>query len=141
MLGPLAGQIVHGEGPVHVEEVARRIAASFGKEKAGARILAATKSALRFAQRNSPELFSDGFFWFTEGQAENPPVRDRSGESGATLKAAHISMLEVRAALDIAREDNAGGENAELVRTAARLLGFRRVGSDLQVRLTHGLKV
>ena len=141
VLGPLAGQIVHGEGPVHVEEVARRIAASFGKEKAGARILAATKSALHFAQRNSPELLSDGIFWFTREQAESPPVRDRSAESGATLKAANISMLEVQAALDIAREDNAGGEDAELVRTAARLLGFRRVGSDLQARLTHGLKV
>src|ERR1700722_16005121 len=46
-------------------------------------------------------------------------------------KAANISLLEIRAAIQIAREDNAGGDDAELIRTAARLLGFRRVGSDL----------
>ena len=68
-----------------------------------------------------------------------PPVRDRSAESGATLKAANISMLEIEAALRIARDDNAGGADPDLIRSAARLLGFRRVGSDLQERLAAGL--
>lgn len=81
----------------------------------------------------------DGDFWFTVEQSENPPVRDRSAEEGATLKASSISMLEIRAALGIARDDNGGGEAADLVRTAARLLGFRRVGPDLQARIAAGL--
>lgn len=66
-------------------------------------------------------------------------MRDRSAESGATLKAGAIPLIEIRAALRIAREDNAGGGDADLVRTAARLLGFRRVGSDLQARLAEAL--
>ena len=139
VLADLAGRIVAAEGPIHVEEIARRIAASFGKDKAGSRILAAARQALLRAQSVDPNLLSEGEFWFKRAQRDAPPVRDRSAESGATLKAASISMLEIRAALAQAHADNAGGSVADLVRTAARLLGFRRVGSDLQERLSSGL--
>ena len=134
-LADLAKRIVSAEGPIHVEEVARRIAACFGKEKAGSRILAATEAALLRAQSLDRDFLSDGTFWLTRDQLDSPPVRDRSAESGATLKAAYISPLEIEAALAIARNDNAGGDDADLIRTAARLLGFRRVGPDLQVRI------
>jgi hypothetical protein len=139
-LAELAGRIVQAEGPIHQDEVARRIAASFGKEKAGSRIMAATLAALGTAQRKDGDLRSDGAFWFTRAQAEAPPVRDRSAESGATIKAASISALEIRAALALARDDNAGGDGPELIRTAARLMGFRRVGPDLQARMAEGLE-
>lgn len=139
-LGPLAQRIVEAEGPILTDEVARRIAACFGREKAGRRILAAARQALVSQARLSAELHGDGDFWFTSEQRDSPPVRDRSEEYGATLKAEAISMLEIRAALAIARGDNAGGADADIIRTAARLLGFRRVGSDLQVRLASGLE-
>lgn len=139
MLADLAQRIVAAEGPIHIEEASRRLAACFGKEKAGARILTATQRALLHAQANSSGLLSDGTFWYTREQAEIPPVRDRSAENGATLKAANISMLEIKAALTIARNDNAGGTDDDLIRSAARLLGFRRVGSDLQARLGAAL--
>ena len=138
-LAELASRIIQMEGPIHQEEVARRIAASFGKEKAGSRIVSATVSALRYAQKADTNLLSDGSFWFTRGQADDTPVRDRSAESGATIKAGAISMLEIEAALRIARNDNAGGDEPTLVRTAARMLGFRRVGPDLQARITSGV--
>lgn len=138
-LAELADRVVRAEGPIHYEEVARRIAASFGKEKAGSRIVTATQSALKTAQRRAEDVLTDGTFWFTRSQSEDPPVRDRSAESGATIKAASVSPLEIEAALRLARDDNAGGDGPVLVRTAARLLGFRRVGSDLQARITAGL--
>lgn len=101
--------------------------------------MSATLAALDAAQRKADDLLGDGTFWFTRDQSERPPVRDRAGESGATIKASVISMLEIEAALRIARDDNAGGDGPDLVRTAARLLGFRRVGPDLQARLASGL--
>jgi hypothetical protein len=82
---------------------------------------------------------TEAHFWFTRRQSEAPPVRDRSGEEGATLKASSISMLEIRAAIQIARTDNAGGGDTDLIRATARLLGFHRVGSELQARLAQGL--
>ena len=136
MLAQLVARIVEAEGPVHLEEVARRVAASFGKEKAGGRILAATLRALR----TSPDLRVDEDFWFTPAQGEAPPVRDRSAETGPTLKAGAISAMEIRAALGVAREDNAGGTDADLIRTAARLMGFRRVGPELQARVADVLR-
>lgn len=140
-LAELADRIVRAEGPIHQDEVARRIAASFGKEKAGSRIVAATLAALKVAQRSAPDLLGHDLFWFTRAQSDTPPVRDRSAESGATIKASSISMLEIEAALRIARDDNAGGARPELVRTAARLLGYRRVGTDLQARIASGVEL
>ncbi|MBC9033011.1 DUF3320 domain-containing protein [Sphingomonas sp. JC676] len=135
----VARRIVDAEGPIHIEEAARRIAACYGKEKAGSRILTATRLALKYAQSRNADLLSDGTFWFNRAQAGAPPVRDRSSESGATLKAASISMLEIAAAIAIGRDDNAGGDDADIIRTAARLLGFRRVGPDLQARIAAAL--
>ena len=139
-LADLAHRIVVAEGPIHVEEVARRIAACYGKDRAGSRILDATRAALTRAQSQRAELRSDGLFWFTRAQGDAPPVRDRSAESGATLKADSIASIEIDAALKLAHNDNAGGEAADLVRTAARLLGFRRVGPDLQARIAGRLE-
>jgi hypothetical protein len=139
ILASLAARIVAAEGPIHVEEIARRIAACFGKERVGSRILAVTQSALLQAKSADRELTSDGDFWFTRGQAAAPAVRDRSAETGATLKASNISMLEIGAAVAIARDDNAGGCDEDLIRTTARLMGFKRVGSDLYARIGSGL--
>jgi hypothetical protein len=139
MLANLARKIVDAEGPIHVEEIARRVASCFGQEKVGSRILTATPAALSLARSRNIDLLSDSIFWYTRGQADAPPVRDRSAESGATLKASSISMLEIQAAFKIARDDNAGGDDDDLVRTVARLLGFKRVGPDLQARIAEGL--
>jgi hypothetical protein len=135
VLAELVWKIVEAEGPIHIDEAARRVSASYGKEKAGARIIKATRRALLLAQNKYSDLTSEDNFWFTRDQSISPPVRDRSAENGATLKATAISKLEIREALRLAREDNAGGDDAELIRSAARMMGFKRVGSDLQAQI------
>ena len=135
----LAQKIVEHEGPINAEEVARRISACFGRERAGNRILKVTARALgSLVSRNTIALI-DGFY-VTDEQLNVPPVRDRSNESGATLKASSISILEIRAALAIARDDNAGADDEDLIRAAARMLGYRRVGSDLKARISEALQ-
>lgn len=137
-LQAIAEEIIRFEGPISSEEVARRVASAFGKEKAGSRIVTRVSQALR-GLRGRGDIEQDGNFWFTSAQRSNPPVRDRSLESGATLKAANISAVEAKAALRLAQDDNAGGSPEELVRAAARLLGFKRVGSDLGAMLMANL--
>lgn len=139
LLAEIVAKIIYFEGPIHFEEAARRLASAFGKDKAGKRIIAATIKALSKAQADDTLIRCDGDFWFTDEQAESSPVRDRSKEEGATFKVSNISMLEIRAALRIANEDNAGGEPGELVRAAARLLGFQRAGPEIQTRIALGL--
>lgn len=139
-LARLAATVVETEGPIHEEEVARRIAAAFGKEKAGSRILKATQQALKMAMRSSEApLLQEGKFWFTSAQAEDPPVRDRSRETFPTTAPANISKLEIVRCLEIALEDNAGGSDQEIIKAAARLFGFKRVGSELHNRLESEL--
>ncbi|MBY0241960.1 MAG: DUF3320 domain-containing protein, partial [Burkholderiaceae bacterium] len=92
-LAELVIRIVREEGPIHCEEAARRVASCFGKEKAGVRIVSVTKAAFEMAQALEKDVMSDGEFWFTKAQLETTPVRDRAEETGATVKAANISML------------------------------------------------
>jgi very-short-patch-repair endonuclease len=135
-LARLVVMVVETEGPIHEEEVARRIAAAFGKEKAGARILKIAQQALRLAKQSAESpLLQDGQFWFTRAQAEDTPVRDRSRETIPTTKPSNISKLEVLRCLKIALEDNVGGSDQDIIRAAARLFGFKRVGAELQDRL------
>lgn len=139
VLAELVEKIVEAEGPIHQEEVARRVAESFGKERSGSRINKISLSALRRARQYSDTLRDSDSFWYTIDQLNRPPVRNRAGEQGTVLKASSISLMEIREALKIAREDNAGGSEEDLVRTAAHLLGFKRVGPDLNTRLNDGL--
>ena len=134
----LAQRIVEHEGPINAEEVARRISACFGRERAGNRILNVTKRALNALVGRGVIEFDDGFY-ITDAQLKAPPVRDRSNETGATLKASSISLHEIEAALKIAQDDNAGAADDDLIRAAARLLGFKRVGSDLKARISEAL--
>lgn len=141
LLAELVERIVEIEGPVHQQEISRRVAEAFGKERAGQRIYDVTLRALRRARQGSEKLRDLDEFWFTLDQKSSPPVRNRSLEQGPTLKAENIAIMEIVAALSIAHEDNAGGSDDDLIRYAAQLMGFKRVGSDLRARLQQGLQV
>lgn len=137
-LAKLVGQIVEIEGPIHAEEVARRVSSSFGKTRTGNRIFDATLTALKFAQKQADSgIRRDGTYWFTDKQSDEPPVRDRSNETGALLKASTISPLEIRAAAALISKESGSIGPEDMVRAVARLLGFQRVGSDLQLAI-HG---
>ena len=139
MLAPLVLKVVEIEGPVSTGEVARRIAAACDKKSAGSRVVTATTAALNHAMRGNANLHRQEDFWFTYEQRQDPPVRDRSRETGATAKADALSLLEIRAAIGIAEEDNPGSGPDDLVRGAARLMGFKRLGADLQERIGTAL--
>ena len=125
----LVDKIVDAEGPIHRNEVARRVAAAFGKNRTGTRITGATDLALQAA---AERIRHDGEFWFTAGQGEKPPVRDRSAESGPLTRAEFLPPMEIRAAARMVVEHSGRMDMPEVVRATAQLLGFRRAGSDLQ---------
>jgi hypothetical protein len=133
-------RIILAEGPIHEDEVARRVATCFGKERAGARIMSAVSSTLRRAARQNNRILTENRFWFTEEQRQSGRVRDRSQEEGPVLKAEYLCLFELQAALELARKENGGGSDEELIRAAARYLGFRRLGSDLRTRIRLALK-
>lgn len=130
-LADLVSKIVAIEGPIHIDEVARRITTAFGRARTGNRIAEAVQRAAAMARRQDSTLMQDGPFLMTEAQAATPPVRDRSEETGSLLKAAYIPPYEILAAAALVRQESGGVEGDELIRAIARLLGFQRVGSEL----------
>jgi hypothetical protein len=136
-LADLVTKIVAIEGPIHIDEVARRITTAFGKTKAGSRIVEATGKAVRQALRQDATLIQDGHFLITHAQAAAPPVRDRSAETGSLLKAAYIPPCEIAAAAALVRQESGDVLGDDLIRAIARLLGFQRVGSELSALISE----
>ncbi|MEQ5793781.1 DUF3320 domain-containing protein [Paracoccus sp. NFXS7] len=131
VLADLAAAVIRTEGPVHADEVSRRIAAAFGKARTGSRIGEAVARATALALRRDADLMRQGDFLMTRAQADSPPVRDRSAETGSLLKAACLPPQEIAAAARMIRTENGGMTPDQLTRAVARLLGFQRVGPDL----------
>lgn len=128
-------QIVQIEGPIHEKEVARRLAASFGKEQAGRRIVEVTLEALKKARSLTTDipLHNQDQFWLTAEQAANPPIRDRSAESTNIQKAEHLPPIEIRAAVYKVMAESGSANDDEIIRATARLFGFERVGPSLKL--------
>lgn len=130
MLAELIGSIVVQEGPVHQDEVARRVASIFGKERAGNRIQDAVARALR--SRQSGPLIHKAGFWMTQGQIEETRVRDRSNAPQALKKPDMLPPIEIQAAIRLAIRQNGALSDAELAVVVARLFGFQRTSVELQ---------
>lgn len=132
-------QIVDVEGPIHIDEVARRYAASHGKSRVGSRISDHVSKALLKAERDQ-QLVRNGKFWGTQTQFSNVPVRDRSKESVPTTSAENISPLEIIACANLIEEESGTVSEEELVRVIAKTLGFKRAGPDFQSHVRKSLK-
>lgn len=130
-LAGLVAEIVAVEGPIHLDELARRITTAFGRARVGKRIAAAVEHAVGLALRHPAGLVRAGDFVMTPAQAESPPVRDRSAETGSLLKAASLPPVEIAAAAALIRAESGAIAPDELVRATARLLGFQRLGPEL----------
>jgi len=131
-IGDLIVQIVEIEGPIHIEEIARRVSAAFGKARTGTRIVDATIRALRAVQKKpANHLQQAGPFVLTDKQAATPPVRDRRLETGPTLKSQYLPPMEIGAAVERIIIESGEMPADEMTKAVARLLGFQRVGSEL----------
>jgi hypothetical protein len=130
-LADLVVKIVTIEGPVHIDEVARRISSAFGKTRTGSRIAGVTEMAVALAIRGSGNIRKIGDFILTAAQHDAPPVRDRSVETGNVVKAAFLPPLEIVAAARIVLQESGLMEEEHLIRAVAQLLGFLRLGPEL----------
>jgi hypothetical protein len=134
-MADIVGRIVEIEGPIHAEEVGRRVATLFGKDRAGSRIAAAALDGLRHRREMISTIREDEGFWFRIDQCAICPVRDRSAVVGALQKADMLPPLEIRAAAMKALKDNGGIGRDDIAVVITRLLGFQRTGPDLRARI------
>lgn len=138
-LADLVTKIIREEGPLHESEIARRISAAFGKEKAGRRIVEAVSAATKTTLRKHKDLLRRGKFLLTIEQEANPPVRDRHKEGGSLLQAEYLPPMEICAARNIVIQENGEMSEEDTIRSIARLFGFKQVGKSLRERIATAL--
>ena len=128
VLKDLVKKIVACEGPIHIDEVAKRVATCHRLERAGARIKRVTEDALR----GSTELKNDRVFWRLATGGELV-VRDRSRVTSNSLKSAEfLPPAEIDLALCLIIKGGVRVEEAELMQHTAKMFGFLRCGPDLK---------
>ena len=128
-------QILEIESPIHETEVARRLAASFGKEKAGNRIQSVCKMLLL----KIPQAECQKSFWSIKGRAL--PIRNRANVSAKSLQqAALIPPQEIVAAARLIIKDSVKISTADLEVQICRKFGFNRSGGALTSAVREALR-
>ncbi len=130
-MSPIVQRIVEVEGPIHREEVARRVASLFGKQKAGSRIVAAVDRTLSHAARPGGTLSEQSGFWTAHGMA-NVPLRNRSRAPLNLRKASLLPPSEINEAIKRVLADNGALSWDDLPRAVAILFGFQRTGPEFR---------
>ena len=122
-LARVVARIVDIEGPIHEQEIARRVAQLWGLSRTGKRIREAVMSALRVAEGNAA-VSRDGTFYLPRAEA-SIPVRNRGEVEQNTLRQPQLlPPMEVREALAAVVRTHLGIRGDEAVTLVARLLGF-----------------
>jgi very-short-patch-repair endonuclease len=131
-------EVVEGEGPVHTEEVARRIREAFSLQRTGGQILAHVRSGLKYLSRNG-SLVHDGEFWSAAGR-ELQAVRNRRNAELPLRRASMIAPNEYQLAISTIIFDVVAISREDLLVETARLFGFGRTGPDLKEAIDRQTK-
>jgi hypothetical protein len=117
------GAIVDDEGPVHVDEVKRRVLDAI-QARSGSKRDAAIEEAVTSAASRGIVRRRGDFLW---PRKDGPVVpRDRSGLTDASRRLDYVCDEECLAALDRVVKDAHGCDGDEAAVQAIRLLGVKR---------------
>ncbi len=123
-------QVVQVESPVHLYEVARRIATTAGVKRVGRRIRNRIQTAADAAARSGKIYRIGNFLW--RGDHKQVPLRRRDHLPPAMRHIDLISPQELGAALLQAVRASHGIDEAGAINEATRLFGFKRVGPNIR---------
>jgi very-short-patch-repair endonuclease len=137
-LADIVVSVVEAEGPIHLEEVARRVREAFGLDRTGSQIRKAVQQSLRLATRQQ-RLIAEEPFW-SAPRIVLSRLRDRRHSTPSVRRADRISPLEFCLSIRLAIEAAISLSSEEVCVQAARLLGFDRTGPDLQAAITGQLQ-
>ncbi|RPJ53315.1 MAG: DUF3320 domain-containing protein, partial [Methanobacteriota archaeon] len=142
VLASAVAAIVAVEGPVHVDEVARRIRTACGISRTGKRVQARIAASLEAAARSGSVVLKGSFAW----PRETPRDLLRRRDGLETVKAEYICDEEIERAIAWILARQYGTEQGDLVAGTARLLGIRsvregtgdRIGSLIEAMVRRG---
>jgi hypothetical protein len=131
-------QVLAAEAPIHVELLARRVAAYFGIGRLDDRALDHVRSALAGRGRYGDE---QSIVWrLDQDPASVPGVRVAGNTATARRDIAEVPLSELAAAARIVVERAHDVGARDLVRDCARLLGFARLTDKVSDRVSLGIQ-
>jgi len=130
-LAPAVIQVVEVEGPIHFNEVVRRIRSLWGLGRAGRRIREALDRATKTAQTRGQIRQRGDFLWPAEDRAI--PVRYRQGDTLAKIDL--ICDEEIAEAVKVVLKTQYATLSEDLIRASARLLGIRAITGPVMERI------
>ncbi len=131
ILASVVVEVVRIEGPIHKEEIARRVTSLWGQQRTGARIAEAISKAIEACVvRGTLRAESD---FVTHSQQSTVPVRNRSEVTAANLKKPEmIPPSELRQAIRCLVTEQVGLRRDELPLLVGRVLGFKMASAKLK---------
>lgn len=130
-LAGVVKEIVEIEGPIHRQEVARRVATVWGLKRCGSRVREATADALDYANRHLG-LFRSGDF-FADREIDRLEPRNRAQVTSKTLQRPDmLPPSEIRGAVFLVVSNHVGVSVDDVVVQVTRLFGFSRAGGGLR---------
>ncbi|MDB5348771.1 MAG: hypothetical protein JWN86_18 [Planctomycetota bacterium] len=131
ILSRIVAKVVDIEGPIHREEIARRITSLWGLQRTGNRIAEVISSTID-SGLSSGVLRSESDF-ITHAKQAVLLVRNRSNVDSVNLKKPEmISPSEVRRAIHLLVAEHVGVRDDEIPLLVARALGFRATSPRLK---------
>lgn len=131
-------EVTRIESPVHIDEVARRIAEAASVSRVGRRIREAVESACDYAIRDGRVSRSGDFLWLKNMQ--EPPIRDRGELPTSSRKHDLVAPEEIKAAVKQVVEDSFGIGKSEIPPAVLRLLGFGRTSETARQTVTRRIE-
>ena len=138
-LGKCVEQVLATEAPIHIELLARRVAAYFGIGKITPRVVEQVQNAVLGRGKWGDEK---GVVWrIDQDPTSVPGVRVAGANAQARRAIAEVPLAELASAARIVVERQTGVGSADLVRDAARLLGFTRLTPEVSERVAIGVRL
>jgi very-short-patch-repair endonuclease len=138
-LGKIVEQVLAAEAPIHVDLLARRVGAYFGIGRITQRVAEQVRHAIDGRGRWGDE---QDFVWRMDQDPSGvPPVRVAGSGPTGRREIDEVPLSEIAAAIRIVVERAVGIGQRELVRDAARLLGFSRITDRVTERIADALEL
>lgn len=133
-LSKVVTSVVRVEGPVHENEITRRVTTLWGLSRAGRRISDAVEAAITFAENSGAISSEHDFYWHSE--RTEFPVRNRDRvESSGLKKPEMLPPRELQSGICEFVENHVSATSEETARAIGRMLGFRTTSRQLRERI------
>jgi very-short-patch-repair endonuclease len=135
-LAEVVAEIVEVEGPIHVQEVSRRITEAASITRTGSRIRTLIEDTVASAVRRHKVRRQGDFLWHPE--MREAPLRDRHRLPDTSRKLELVAPEEIEAAILKVIADSYGMDRGEIPTAVLRLLlGFKRTTDAAQRRVAE----